>query len=192
MFHHRAPLRFAHRVLILLTCALTLALTACGSSSGSSSAGAHSCAKASLSLRNPGVLTIATAKPALAPYFEHGDPVYREGFEGAIAYAIAKKLGFGTSEVKWTTEPRKEAYAPGPKAFDFDIDQLSITPAHAKQVDFSIPYYTAPGGDRWGVLLSKGSTLTRCVDDALIAVRSEGELRQIRARWLPAYKFISG
>ena len=70
--------------------------------------------------------------------------VHGKGFESAVAYAIAKQLGFAPSEVKWTVEPFNASYAPGPKKFDFDVNQISITPARAKRVDFSKPYYTAP------------------------------------------------
>jgi polar amino acid transport system substrate-binding protein len=126
-----------------------MALSACGSSSSSSSkttAAANACAKASLKLHTPGVLTVATDSPAYPPYFENNKPANAKGFESAVAYAVANKLGFTPSEVKWTVEPFDSSYAPGPKAFDFDINEISITPARAKEVDFSVPYYTNPQG----------------------------------------------
>jgi len=46
--------------------------------------------------------------------------------------------------VTWTVVPFNASYAPGDKKFDFDVNQISITPARAKRVDFSTPYYTAP------------------------------------------------
>jgi polar amino acid transport system substrate-binding protein len=61
-----------------------------------------------------------------------------------VAYAVADQLGFAKDEVKWTTVPFNSSYAPGPKDFDFDINQISITPQRAKRVDFSEPYFTAP------------------------------------------------
>ena len=89
-------------------------------------------------------LTVGTAYPAVAPYFEGGDPYNGRGFEGAMAYAIGGALGFAPSAVAWTVVPRNEAFAPGPKSFDFDINQISITGSRAKQVDFSVPYYATP------------------------------------------------
>lgn len=103
-----------------------------------------SCDKANLSLVKSGTLTIGTDKPAYPPYFEDDDPTNGKGFESAVAYAIAQQLGFDKSEVKWTVVPFNSSYAPGPKKFDFDVNQISITPARQKRVDFSEPYYTAP------------------------------------------------
>jgi polar amino acid transport system substrate-binding protein len=135
-----------------------LLLAACGSSDDNSSTSsssnaqaaattttaANSCDKSSLSLTNAGQLTVATDKPAYPPYFVDDKPSNGKGFESAVAYAIARQLGFAASEVKWTVEPFNSSYAPGPKKFDFDVNQISISPARAKHVDFSTPYYTAP------------------------------------------------
>jgi polar amino acid transport system substrate-binding protein len=103
-----------------------------------------SCTKSALSLHHPGQLTVATDSPAYPPYFENNAPANGKGFESAVAYAIAGRLGFTPAEVKWTVEPFDDSYAPGPKAFDFDINEISITSARAKAVDFSSPYYTNP------------------------------------------------
>ena len=137
--------------------AALLVLAGCGSSdSGSSSSSSASsstatsanaadkCTKDQLQTRSPGTLTVATDKPAFPPYFEDDDPTNGRGFESAVAYAIAQKLGYAKTDVKWTTEPFNSSYAPGPKKFDFDVNQISITPARAKRVDFSTPYFTAP------------------------------------------------
>jgi polar amino acid transport system substrate-binding protein len=113
------------------------------SSSPSSSAGAASCPKGKLSTEKQGVLTVATDKPAYPPYFEDEDPTNGEGFESAVAYAIAKQLGYSPAKVEWTVEPFNSSYAPGPKDFDFDVNQITITPPREKAVDFSAPYYTA-------------------------------------------------
>ncbi len=143
--------------LALALAAALLVLAGCGSSdSGSSSSSSASsstatsanaadkCTKDQLQTRSPGTLTVATDKPAFPPYFEDNDPTNGRGFESAVAYAIARKLGYAKSDVKWTTEPFNSSYAPGPKKFDFDVNQISITPARAKRVDFSTPYFTAP------------------------------------------------
>jgi polar amino acid transport system substrate-binding protein len=269
----------------LLALLLAVLLAGCGSDSGGSSstatpaAKAASCAKSSLALKSPGQLTIGTDKPAYPPYYEGNDPTNGKGFESAVAYAVAQRLGFDRSQVKWTVVPFNASYAPGAKPFDFDINQISITPARAKHVDFSQPYFTAPqavvalkkspaanatslaaladaklgvqvgttsldavtasikpksqpqvfndsndtvralkdgrvdaivvdlptafyitaaqvpqakivgqfaapGGDRWGMLLERGSKLTACVNQALAKVSSSGELKQLQDKWM--------
>lgn len=135
-----------------MLCAAVLAgLVASGCSStakthSSTSASASACAKSALPLHTKGVLTVATDSPAYPPYFEDNKPANGKGFESAVAYAVAAKLGFTPAEVKWTVEPFDSSYAPGPKSFDFDINEISITPARAKEVDFSTPYYDNPQG----------------------------------------------
>lgn len=131
-----------------LTFLLLVALVAagCGSSddSGSStSASAADCRKGQLPTEKPGVLTVATDKPAYPPYFENDDPTNGEGFESAVAYAIAEQLGYPPAKVEWIVEPFNSSFAPGPKDFDFDVNQISITPPREKAVDFSAPYYVA-------------------------------------------------
>jgi polar amino acid transport system substrate-binding protein len=142
------------RLLLAIAIAmLALGAAACGSDddSGSSSSGAatatataaaDACAPDQLALLTPGKLTVGTDKPAYPPYFENDDPSNGKGFESAVAYAIADQLGLDT--VDWTVVPFNSSYAPGPKKFDFDINQISITDKRAERVDFSTPYYTAP------------------------------------------------
>jgi polar amino acid transport system substrate-binding protein len=279
------------RVLLAAVVAM-LVLAACGDDdSGSSSSttnpattqasAANACTKQTLKTQTPGTLTIATDKPAFPPYFEDDDPTNGKGFESAVAYAIARKLGFAKTDVKWTTVPFNSSYAPGPKKFDFDVNQISITPARSKRVDFSTPYFTAPqalvalkssdaakaasladlknaklgvqigttsldavqqvvkpsaqpkvfndsndvvtalkqkqvdavvvdlptaffltaaqvqsakivgqfsapGGDRWGALLQKGSPLTKCVSTAIDDLREGGQLQALEQRWMGA------
>jgi polar amino acid transport system substrate-binding protein len=125
---------------------LSLALAACGASQQVTTTGhaPASCTKGALALSTPGQLTVGTDKPAYPPYYEDNDPTNGKGFESAVAYAVAKQLGFAPAQVKWTVVPFNSSYAPGPKHFDFDINQISITPARAKHVAFSSPYFTAP------------------------------------------------
>jgi polar amino acid transport system substrate-binding protein len=123
-----------------------LVMVGCGSSddsTSSTSATTASCEKGKLPTEKQGVLTVATDKPAYPPYFEDDDPTNGEGFESAVAYAIGKQLGYPPAKVKWTVEPFNSSFAPGPKDFDFDVNQISITPPREKAVDFSAPYYTA-------------------------------------------------
>jgi len=108
------------------------------------SVAAAACANGSLALVHAGQLTVATDSPAYPPYFDNNKPANGKGFESAVAYAIAGQLGFKSSQVKWTVEPFDDSYAPGPKSFDFDINEISITAPRAKVVDFSSPYYTNP------------------------------------------------
>jgi polar amino acid transport system substrate-binding protein len=133
---------------------LTLAVTACAPSDSSSGSGspapssgksatADSCSVDKLKLVTPGTLTVATDQPAYDPWFSNNDPTNGKGFESAVAYAVAKKLGFSKQQVKWVVEPFNKSYAPGSKDFDFDVNQISITPARAKVVDFSTGYYRA-------------------------------------------------
>src|SRR3954452_20375161 len=74
-------------------------------------------------------------------FWKGNDPSTGKGYESAVAYAIAEKLGFARNQVKWSYAPFNKAIAPGPKDFDFDINQVSFTPARAKAVTFSISYY---------------------------------------------------
>ena len=138
---------------LLLVCMLgaAFAIAACGGSDSTDSTAADTTGTTSLADCTPdqldtlksGTLTIGTDKPAYPPYFEDNDPSNGKGFESATAYAIADQLGFTPEQVEWTVVPFNSSYAPGPKDFDFDINQISITPKRAEQVDFSTPYYTA-------------------------------------------------
>jgi polar amino acid transport system substrate-binding protein len=266
---------------IALLALLALAvLVGCGESkSDSSTASASDCKPGQLPTHSKGVLTVATDDPAYPPYFEDDEPANGEGFESAVAYAIGKQLGYPPAKVKWTVEPFNSSFAPGPKDFDFDVNEISVTPAREKAVDFSSPYYTAnqavvalkdsdaakatsladledarlgvqigttsleaaeeviepssrpevfnssndvvtalkneqidavvvdlptalyitaaqvpsatvvgqfpaPGGDRWGALLAKGSALTACVSQAVEKLRGSGELDKLTQRWM--------
>ena len=273
---------------LLLACMLGAAVTvaACGSSDSSDStsgdatvASLDDCTPDSLDTVTADTLTIGTDKPAYPPYFEDNDPANGKGFESATAYAIADQLGFSEDQVEWTVVPFNSSYAPGPKDFDFDINQISITPKRAEAVDFSSPYYTAdqavvtlkdsdyadsttleelkgatfgvqigttsldavnesiqpdsdpqvfdtsndvvsalkqgqvdavvvdtptalyltavqvpdgtivgefpaPGGDEWGALLAKDSSLTACVSAAIEELQSSGELDDIQQEWI--------
>jgi polar amino acid transport system substrate-binding protein len=146
-------------LLLAALLALTvLVLAACGSddssdtstsaataaSTGAATTAADACAPDQLALVNDGKLTVGTDKPAYPPYFEDDDPTNGKGFESAVAYAIADQLGFSKDQVDWTVVPFNASYAPGDKKFDFDVNQISITPKRAERVDFSTPYYTAP------------------------------------------------
>ncbi len=273
-------------ILLVLVLGLALLVLGCGSSSddtsstaGSTVASAANCTPDKLDTHTAGTLTVATDEPAYPPYFIDNDPSNGKGFESAVAFAIGKQLGYAKSDVKWTIEPFNSSFAPGPKNFDFDVNQISITPAREKAVDFSAPYYTAnqavvalkdseaakatsieelkdtklgvqigttsldavneviepndepqvfnnsndvvtalkngqveavvvdvptalyltavqvedagvvgqfsaPGGDQWGALLAKGSSLTPCVDQAIEKMEASGELQALNKQWM--------
>jgi polar amino acid transport system substrate-binding protein len=134
-------------VTVALVLGLSLAALGCGSSndetSSSTTASASDCTPAKLETHSQGELTVATDKPAYPPYFVDDEPANGKGFESAVAYAIGEQLGFHRGQIKWTVEPFNSSYAPGPKDFDFDVNEISITPQREKAVDFSAPYYTA-------------------------------------------------
>jgi polar amino acid transport system substrate-binding protein len=275
------------RALLALLIAAALTVAACGddepATTGEQDTAATpagpSCDKADLELKTAGQLTVGTDKPAFPPYFIDDDPTNGKGFESAVAYAIADQLGFDKSEVKWKVVPFNASFKPGPKDFDFDVNQISITDQRKRAVDFSEPYFespqaviaqkdspaadatgladlkdvsigvqigttsldavnasiqpteqpkvfddsnavvtalkqgqvdaavvdlptalfltaveipsatvvgqfSAPGGDTWGALLEKDSSLTACVDEAITKLRDSGELDRITEQWM--------
>jgi polar amino acid transport system substrate-binding protein len=138
------------RVVIGAAAALAVSgLAACGSSGAGGSGGTPaaggqaSCSYSGIqsSLYQKGALTVATDKPVYAPWFEGNNPANGKGYESAVAYAVAKQLGFKAAQVHWAYEPFNDSYAPGPKKFDFDINEISYTPQRAQAVSFSNSYY---------------------------------------------------
>ena len=260
-----------------ITAAAALTLTGCSSSDSDSTASA-SCDRADLATVTDGKLTIATGEPAYYPWVIDDNPESAEGFEGAVAYAVAAQLGFDDADVTWVRTTFDSAVTPGEKNFDFNLQQFSITEERKTAVDFSSPYYTAPqaivsfkgskiegaasiadlkaaklgaavgttsldaienqvgitpqvfndnaagvsalknkqidglvvdlptafylsgvevpnglivgqlpstgSGDEFGLLLTKGSPLTKCVSDAVHAITADGTLAAITDRWL--------
>jgi polar amino acid transport system substrate-binding protein len=229
-----------------------------------------------------GKLTVGTGTPAYSPWVIDDKPESGKGFESAVAYAVAKQLGFAAKDVVWVRTSFDEAIAPGPKNFDFNLQQYSITPERAKNIDFSSAYYqtaqtvitvkgtkaaavadtaglkglllgaatgttsysaitdvikpsqkplafnsnddakaalsngqvdaivvdlptaiyltqveltggiiigqlpSAAKGDQFGLVLDKGSKLTKPVDQALAALKANGTLAALEAKWLTA------
>jgi polar amino acid transport system substrate-binding protein len=133
--------RFGIFSAVVIAAALTL--SGC-SSSDSATSEAASCAKADLATVTEGKLTIATGEPAYYPWIIDDAPETGNGFEGAVAYAVAKQLGFDAADVTWVRTTFDSAVTPGEKNFDFNLQQFSITEERKAAVDFSSPYYTAP------------------------------------------------
>ena len=103
-------------------------------------------------LKTVGVLTIGTDNPAYPPWFSGGetdahgewkidDPYTGEGYEAATAYAVAEAMGFSQDQVEWVVAPFNQTYKPGPKDYDFAIEQISYSTKRDEAVDFSSTYY---------------------------------------------------
>ncbi|MBM7831189.1 polar amino acid transport system substrate-binding protein [Agromyces cerinus] len=117
---------------IIIAATATLALAGCSGGSGDASGGDYV---------TEGKLTIATGEPAYYPWVLDDDPESGEGFEAAVAYAVADELGFAADDVVWVRSTFEQAIAPGPKDFDINLQQFSITDEREQNVDFSSPYY---------------------------------------------------
>ncbi|KQS10670.1 ABC transporter substrate-binding protein [Curtobacterium sp. Leaf183] len=117
---------------IATTAVAALALTACSAGGSSGSDGTVT----------DGKLTIATGQPAYSPWVEDNKPQSGKGFESAVAYAVAKEMGYAKSDVVWKRSTFDSAVAPGPKDWDLNVQQFSISSQRKKAVDMSSPYYT--------------------------------------------------
>jgi polar amino acid transport system substrate-binding protein len=117
------------------------------------SATPDACAAANLTLATPGKFTIGTDNPAYPPYFaenadkhttppwEIGDPTNGQGFESAVGYAIADRLGFDKADVAWIVVPFANSFAPGPKTFDIDLNQVNYKTERTQTADLTKGYY---------------------------------------------------
>ena len=146
----------------------TISLTACAptdeadsgtdstsSESPSETPAADECTPDTMETVTDGTLTIATDDPAYEPWFVDNDPTNGEGYESAVAYAIAEQLGYTADQVTWVKVPFNKVVQPGPKDFDFDVNQVSITEPRRKAVDFSSGYYDVVQT----VITNKGSSI---------------------------------
>jgi polar amino acid transport system substrate-binding protein len=149
-------------VTALSSAALILAaLAACAPADETPSAGSspspseETCPPGALDTKTAGKLTIATDNPAYEPWVVDNKPENGKGFESAVAYQVAQRLGYPAANVAWTRVPFNNAIAPGPKTFDMDLNQFSITDERKQAVDFSSPYYLV----RQTVIAIKGSPI---------------------------------
>ncbi|HEY7604287.1 MAG TPA: ABC transporter substrate-binding protein [Gaiellaceae bacterium] len=159
------------RLLFLAIPLSALALTA-------TATGGRTVAGASCPTVSDGVFTVGTDNPAYPPWFggtptkgskwKVSEPTSGKGFESAVAYAVAKQLGYPKAKVVWKYVPFAKSYAPGKKPFDVDINEISVTPARAKVVDFSSSYYDVAQA----VVANKGTPAA--------SVRSLAGLRKLR------------
>lgn len=129
---------------LALATSAALFLSACSGSADTSSESATSVATQSGALETvtPGKLTIATGEPAYSPWVIDNAPESGEGFEAAVAYAVAEELGYSKENVQWTRATFDSSIAPGAKDWDINLQQFSITDERKQAVDFSSPYYT--------------------------------------------------
>jgi len=135
--------------------AISMLLAACTSSTASPTASVGaSCVKENLAVKKAGKLTLSTDNPAYSPWFQGGnegstvwtgefnnEPSKGQGYEGAVAYAVAAKLGFAADKVVWIHTTFDASFAPGAKDFDLFLNQVSINTARAEAIDFSSGYY---------------------------------------------------
>lgn len=142
------PFRSLNTAVATIGVIAALTLGACSSGSGQSASTEFAATTESgasgeaLPTVTEGKLTIATGEPAYSPWVENDDPASGEGYEAAVAYAVADKLGFAKADVVWTRTTFDAAIAPGAKDWDMNLQQFSITDERKKAVDFSSPYYT--------------------------------------------------
>jgi polar amino acid transport system substrate-binding protein len=152
---------------VLAVVLLAVIAAGCGSSKksspGSTNSAGASCAKGDLNLVSAGKLTIGTDNPAYPPWYggtphkpwQVSDPRSGKGYESAVAFAVAKELRFSKNQVNWKYVPFNNSYAPGPKSFDFDINQIAYNPKRAKTADFSRSYYD----ENEGLVVVKGTKI---------------------------------
>jgi len=158
-----------------LVALLAVVAAGCGSkssesaSSTSTTASPTKCGPGQLNLlaRGGDQLTIGTDNPAYDPWFSGGtpkgsswkynDPTTQKGYESAVAYAIAKQLGFTPAQVKWVVVPFEQLFKPGPKSYDFDVNEVSVTAARKKVVTFSDSYYNT----NQALVAIKGTPITK-------------------------------
>jgi polar amino acid transport system substrate-binding protein len=170
--------KFTVAGLALLVVALA---AACGSSTKKSAPagnGKIDCDTGKLNLVQSGTLTVGTDNPAFPPWFggdakapwKISDPRSGKGYESAVAYAVAKQLGFTRDQLSWKYTPFNTSFAPGKKAFDFDINQISFSPQRAKVVDFSDSYYDV----NQAVVVNKGTPIASATTIAALKPYSLG------------------
>lgn len=135
--------QFIHGAAATLSIAALALTAACGSDTAQDAADNTQANSGDLTQQTvtPGKLTIATGDPAYEPWVLNDDPESGEGYEAAVAYAVAEQLGFDADDVVWTRTTFDAAIAPGPKDWDMNIQQFGITDERKQAVDFSSGYY---------------------------------------------------
>jgi polar amino acid transport system substrate-binding protein len=136
------PMRNAWRLAAAMGAAAVAATTACAPISNNTAPGTpDKCTKDVLGTLYPGIFTFGTDQPVYPPWYMGDNPAGGEGFEAAVAYAVAAKMNYAGDDVRWVRVPFNAALAPGPKAFDANLSEFSITEQRKAAVDFSSPYF---------------------------------------------------
>jgi polar amino acid transport system substrate-binding protein len=130
----------ARRLLVAVALVLAAGCAPADTNDSAPATGA-SCAPGALPTHTAGTLTVGTDQPVYPPWYIDDDPTSGRGFESAVAYAIGDELGYPRDKVTWTRVPFNAAVQPGPKSFDLDLTEFSITDERRQAVDFSAPYY---------------------------------------------------
>lgn len=136
-----------------------------GDDDGGGGEAGGSCDVGDLALHEAGVLTVATGEPVFEPWMVDDDPTNQQGFESALVYALAGEMGFSDEQVTWVRTGFEEAIAPGDKAYDFNIQQYSISAERDEVVDFSDGYYEVE------------QALVAAADSELASAESVGDLK---------------
>jgi polar amino acid transport system substrate-binding protein len=136
------PMRNVRRLAALMAAAALAAITACAPvSNKSATATSDKCTKDLLSTLYSGIFTFGTDQPVYPPWYMGDNPASGEGYEAAVAYAVAAKMKYARDDVRWVRVPFNAALAPGPKTFDANLSEFSITEQRKAAVDFSSPYF---------------------------------------------------
>ncbi len=136
------PMRKLWRLAALTAVATLAAITACAPvSDKTATPTSDKCAKDVLGTMYPGIFTFGTDQPVYPPWYMGDNPASGEGYEAAVAYAVADKMKYARDDVRWVRVPFNAALAPGPKTFDANLSEFSITEQRKAAVDFSSPYF---------------------------------------------------
>jgi polar amino acid transport system substrate-binding protein len=136
------PMRNVRRLAAVMAAAALAAITACAPvSNKSATATSDKCTKDLLSTLYSGIFTFGTDQPVYPPWYMGDNPASGEGYEAAVAYAVAAKMKYARDDVRWVRVPFNAALAPGPKTFDANLSEFSITEQRKAAVDFSSPYF---------------------------------------------------
>jgi polar amino acid transport system substrate-binding protein len=136
------PVRNVWRLAALIAAATLAATTACAPvSNKTATPTSDKCTKDVLGTLYPGIFTFGTDQPVYPPWYMGDNPASGEGYEAAVAYAVAAKMKYARDDVRWVRVPFNAALAPGPKTFDANLSEFSITEQRKAAVDFSSPYF---------------------------------------------------
>ena len=136
------PMRKLWRLAALTAVATLAAITACAPvSNRTATPTSDKCSKNVLGTIYPGIFTFGTDQPVYPPWYMGDNPASGEGYEAAVAYAVADKMKYVRDDVRWVRVPFNAALAPGPKTFDANLSEFSITEQRRAAVDFSSPYF---------------------------------------------------